>query len=55
MAGQPDPTTTVPVTLQIGLFFDGTRNNADNLLHASRPPRQHHPRTAPTRPRRPGQ
>lgn len=38
MAGQPTPTTTVPVTLQIGLFFDGTRNNADNLLHASRPP-----------------
>jgi hypothetical protein len=24
------------VLLQIGLFFDGTRNNADNLLHASR-------------------
>jgi len=37
MAGQPDTTSTVPVTLQIGLFFDGTRNNADNLLHASRP------------------
>ncbi len=25
------------VLLQIGLFFDGTRNNADNLLHAARP------------------
>ena len=25
-------------TLHIGLFFDGTRNNADNLQHASRPP-----------------
>ena len=37
MAGQPDPTTIVPATLQIGLFFDGTRNNADNLLRASRP------------------
>jgi len=37
MAGHPDPTTPVPVTLQIGLFFDGTRNNADNLRHASRP------------------
>ena len=40
MAGQP----TAPETgtrqngvLQIGVFFDGTRNNADNLLHASRP------------------
>jgi hypothetical protein len=38
MAGQIHPTTAVPVMLQIGLFFDGTRNNADNLLHASRPP-----------------
>lgn len=35
MAGQPDETD--PVSLQIGLFFDGTRNNADNLQHASRP------------------
>ncbi len=35
MAGQPDPNLTVPVTLQIGLFFDGTRNNADNLRHAA--------------------
>jgi len=25
-------------TLHIGLFFDGTRNNADNLQRASRPP-----------------
>jgi len=38
MAGQPDPTTIMPVTLQIGLFFDGTRNNADNLRRASHPP-----------------
>lgn len=35
MAGQPSATDTV--SLQIGLFFDGTRNNADNLQHASRP------------------
>ncbi|WP_312320112.1 DUF2235 domain-containing protein [Stenotrophomonas sp.] len=35
MAGQPAAPDTV--TLQIGLFFDGTRNNADNLQHASRP------------------
>ncbi len=35
MAGQPDSTDLV--SLQIGLFFDGTRNNADNLQHASRP------------------
>ncbi|MBT2766082.1 DUF2235 domain-containing protein [Stenotrophomonas sp. ISL-67] len=48
MAGQLTPTNIVPVTLQIGLFFDGTRNNADNLLHAARPPGS----TTPT-PRRP--
>ncbi len=35
MAGQPTANDTA--TLQIGLFFDGTRNNADNLQHASRP------------------
>lgn len=37
MAGQPDPITLMPVALQIGLFFDGTRNNADNLRRASHP------------------
>jgi len=36
MAAQP--TAADAATLQIGLFFDGTRNNADNLLRASRPP-----------------
>ena len=50
MAGQPTPTTTVPVTLQIGLFFDGTRNNADNLLHASRPPGSTTPAPRPPAP-----
>jgi len=32
------PTTVPTVSLHIGLFFDGTRNNADNLQRASRPP-----------------
>jgi len=31
------PTTAPTVSLHIGLFFDGTRNNADNLQRASRP------------------
>ena len=31
------PTTGATVSLHIGLFFDGTRNNADNLQRASRP------------------
>ena len=38
MAGQPNPATTATLSLQVGLFFDGTRNNAENLLRASRPP-----------------
>ncbi|MCF7751534.1 DUF2235 domain-containing protein [Bacillus subtilis subsp. subtilis] len=44
MAGQPPPPPTATLSLQIGLFFDGTRNNAGNLLHASRP----HGSTTPT-------
>ncbi|MET4679672.1 hypothetical protein ABIA72_001291 [Stenotrophomonas rhizophila] len=31
------PATATTVSLHIGLFFDGTRNNADNLQRASRP------------------
>jgi len=31
------PATRATVSLHIGLFFDGTRNNADNLQRASRP------------------
>lgn len=50
MAGQSTPTIIVPVTLQIGLFFDGTRNNADNLLHASRPPGSTTPAPRPPAP-----
>ncbi|MGA6149623.1 MULTISPECIES: phospholipase effector Tle1 domain-containing protein [unclassified Stenotrophomonas] len=36
--GHGNEGTAAAVPLQIGLFFDGTRNNADNLRHASRPP-----------------
>jgi hypothetical protein len=50
MAGQLTPTTSAPVTLQIGLFFDGTRNNADNLLRASRPPGSTTPSPRPPAP-----
>lgn len=50
MAGQPPPATTATLSLQIGLFFDGTRNNADNLLHASRPPGSTTPAARPTAP-----
>ncbi|WP_313348539.1 DUF2235 domain-containing protein [Stenotrophomonas sp.] len=50
MAGQLTPTTTAPVTLQIGLFFDGTRNNADNLMHASHPPGSTTPAPRPPAP-----
>ncbi len=51
MAGQPTPATrAATVSLQIGLFFDGTRNNADNLLHASRPPRSTTPTPRPPAP-----
>lgn len=50
MAGQPPPAPTATLSLQIGLFFDGTRNNADNLLHASRPPGSTTPTARPTTP-----
>ncbi len=36
MAWQPDPAAAA-VTLQIGLFFDGTRNNAENLQRGAGP------------------
>lgn len=36
MAWQPDPVAAA-VTLQIGLFFDGTRNNAENLRRGAGP------------------
>lgn len=50
MAGQPPPPPTATLSLQIGLFFDGTRNNADNLLHASRPPGSTTPTARPPAP-----
>jgi len=50
MAGPPTPPPTAPLSLQIGLFFDGTRNNADNLLRASRPPGSTTPAPRPTAP-----
>ncbi|MNK33075.1 hypothetical protein D3C87_515500 [compost metagenome] len=50
MAGPPTPPTAAPLTLQIGLFFDGTRNNADNLLRASRPPGSTTPTPRPPAP-----
>lgn len=50
MAGQPPPVPTATLSLQIGLFFDGTRNNADNLLRASRPPGSTTPTARPPAP-----
>ena len=37
MARQPTPETSTAVTLHIGLFFDGTRNNAQNLQRTTPP------------------
>lgn len=50
MAGQPPSPSPAAITLQIGLFFDGTRNNALNLQQAPHPPGSITPQARPPAP-----